>query len=38
VSVPATRSERRRAMRSILLWLLGVPLSIIVLLNVFNVL
>lgn len=32
------KAERRHPMRGILLWLLGVPITVIILLYVFNVL
>jgi hypothetical protein len=40
VCAPSLSAEQRQGvqdMRSVLLWLLGVPISVIILLNVFNV-
>jgi hypothetical protein len=31
------RTTRSEKMRSVLLWLLGVPISVIILMNIFNV-
>jgi hypothetical protein len=37
VPQPATLLERRREMRGVLLWLVGIPIPIIILLYLFNV-
>jgi hypothetical protein len=40
VSAPSLSGTQRQGvqdMRSVLLWLLGVPISVIILLNIFNV-